>query len=294
MKNYIYWRICGVFVIFVFLIINGCGVNPITGKSELQLISDSEEVVLGESTRKTAEVEFGGIFDNPQINEYVNYIGQKLARVSHRPNFNYSYKVVNSHILNAFAIPGGYIYITKGLLSKLENESQLVAVLAHETAHIGARHSARMLENALLAEGIIWVGYLGVKKASKKKDVRNAYLVASQVTAAIILSGYSRDDEEQADILGLDYMVKVGYHPYGMVELLQILQKESKEKPNLVEDLFRTHPYTKKRIEYVKAEIDKRYKEYIDSGKLVKDTEEFQRIVRSYFLQNPIPQKEKK
>ncbi|MFN7182123.1 MAG: M48 family metalloprotease [Planctomycetota bacterium] len=270
------------FVGFV-VVLGGCGVNPVSGKTEFQIISDSEEVILGESTRKQAEIEFGGIFENKEIEEYVNYVGQKLARVSHRPNFKYTFKVVNSKILNAFAIPGGYIYITKGLLAKLEKESQLAAVLGHEVAHIGARHSARMLENALLAEGIILGGYAILRKKTGDKNVRNIYKIASHVTAAIILSGYSRENEEQADILGLDYIVKNNYHPYGMVELLEILQKEGKERPNLVQDLFRTHPYTKKRIEYVKREIDERYKERIEKGGLIIDTDEFQRIVRSYF-----------
>ncbi len=270
------------------LIFNGCGVNPVTGKTELQLISDSEEVSLGEATRKQAETEFGGIFDNEEIQQYISYVGQKLARVSHRPNFKYTFKVVNSKILNAFAIPGGYIYITKGLLSRLEKESQLAAVLAHEVAHIGARHSARMLENALLAGGIILGGYTLLKKNTKDEDVHNIYLIASQVVATIILSGYSRKDEEEADTLGLDYIVKNNYHPYAMIELLEILQKENKERPNFVEDLFRTHPYTKKRIDYVKKEIDNRYKDKLERGDLITNTSEFQKIVRSYFIANPV------
>ncbi len=266
----------------------GCGVNPITGKTEFQIISDSEEVVLGEASKKEAEAQFGGIMHNKEIEEYVNYVGQKLARVSHRPKFQYTFKVVNSNILNAFAIPGGFIYITRGLLSRFTKESQLAAVLSHEVAHIGARHSARMLENALLAQGIILGGYQIIRKNTKSRDTKNIYLIASQITATIILSGYSRENEEQADILGLDYMVKTGYHPYGMLELMQILQKESKEHPNLIEDLFRTHPYTKKRIEYVKKEIDSKYKDVLERRSFTEDTPEFQKIVRSYFLAHPV------
>lgn len=270
------------------ILLSGCGVNPVTGKTELQIISDSEEVILGEATKKEAEVQFGGTMANKEIEEYINYVGQKLARVSHRPKFQYTFKVVNSKILNAFAIPGGFIYITRGLLSRLTKENQLAAVLSHEVAHIGARHSARMLENALLAQGIILGGYQILRKNTKSQDTKNIYLIASQITATIILSGYSRDNEEQADILGLDYMVKTGYHPYGMIELMQILQKESKEHPNLIEDLFRTHPYTSKRIEYVKKEIDTKYKDILSKGGLVEDTPEFQRIVREYFINNPV------
>lgn len=272
----------------LFPMITGCGVNPVTGKTELQIISDSEEVILGELSRKEAEAQFGGIMYNKEIEEYVNYVGQKLVRVSHRPKFQYTFKVVNSKILNAFAIPGGFIYITQGLLSKFTKENQLAAVLSHEVAHIGARHSARMLENALLSQGIILGGYQILKRNTKSKDMNNIYLISSQITATIILSGYSRDNEEQADILGLDYMVKTGYHPYGMIELMQILQKESKENPNLIEDLFRTHPYTKKRIEYVKKEIDTKYKDVLGKDSFVEDTPEFQKIIRSYFTMHTI------
>lgn len=277
-----------IYSILFAIMVTGCGINPVTGRTELQIISDSEEVILGEASRKEAEIQFGGTMNNKEVEEYINYVGQKLARVSHRPKFQYTFKIVNSKILNAFAIPGGFIYITRGLLSRLEKENQLAAVLSHEVAHIGARHSARMLENALLAQGIIWGGYQILRKNTKSKDTKNIYLISSQITATIILSGYSRDNEEQADSLGLDYMVRVKYHPYGMIELMQILQKESKEQPNLIEDLFRTHPYTKKRIENVKREIDSKYKNILGKEALIEDTPEFQRIVRRYFLDNTV------
>jgi beta-barrel assembly-enhancing protease len=182
----------------------------------------------------------------------------RLARVSHRPNLDYRYRVLNSSVPNAFALPGGYIVINRGLLVGLSNEAEMAAVLAHETGHVTAKHSLAGYQRATAANVLV----AGVVLAA---GGRTGVQEVSGITASLIENGFSRDQEREADWLGIDYMVKAGYNPEGAVQLQEYFyrQLEGGKNPMWAEGLFRTHPFSKERLENARARIAQRYPETV-------------------------------
>ncbi|HEX9205344.1 MAG TPA: M48 family metalloprotease [Candidatus Deferrimicrobiaceae bacterium] len=233
-----------------------CAVNPVTGRSELQIVSfsEEEEVALGGKAYVPAVQQQGGFYRDPQLSEYVQEVGMRIARVSHRPNLSYRYRVLNSSVPNAFALPGGYIVINRGLLVGLKNEAEMAAVLAHETGHVTAKHSLAGYQRAMAANVLV-AGV--VLAAGGRAGVREV----SGITASLIENGFSRDQEREADWLGIDYMVKAGYNPEGAVQLQEYFYRELEggKNPMWAEGLFRTHPFSKERLDDARARIAQRY-----------------------------------
>jgi predicted Zn-dependent protease len=146
-----------VFVLFLFS--GSCAVNPVSGGRELMLVSESEEIQLGKQTDVEVRKQYG-VYEDPKLNAYLNDMCQRLARVSHRPNLPYRFEVVDASVVNAFAVPGGYVYFTRGILASLNNEAELAGVMGHEIGHITARHSAQQYSRAQLAQFGMVVGGL--------------------------------------------------------------------------------------------------------------------------------------
>ena len=205
---------------------------------------------MGDEAAPKFEKEFGGSVPNAQLQAYVNGVGQAVAGVSDRA-MPYEYKLVRSKVPNAFALPGGKIFITAGLLSLMDNERQLAAVLGHETGHVAAKHNVqgiqRQVGGAMLTE---------IAGAVAGKDRAEAAKKATQVVSSMVTLKYTRNDEYQADFLGMKYMTKAGYNPYGMVELLNKLKSLSDAEPGRLEEMFQTHPLTSKRIQEAQDTID--------------------------------------
>ena len=132
------------------LLAPGCSINPATGKSQFSLVSESQEIQLGVEGDKGIQAEYG-IYEDPELTAYVDRVGQKLAAVSERPDLEWHFRVIDSPVINAFALPGGYIYITRGILAVLNSEAQLAGVLGHEIGHVTARHGAQQMTRAQLA-----------------------------------------------------------------------------------------------------------------------------------------------
>jgi predicted Zn-dependent protease len=233
-----------------------CAVNPVTGRSELALVSftEEEEVALGANAYTPAVQQQGGFYREKALEDYVQGVGTRIARVSHRPNLTYRYRVLNSSVPNAFALPGGYIVINRGLLVNLKSEAELAAVLGHETGHVTAKHSLAGYQRAMAANLLL----AGVSVAAGGKT---GVMQLSTVTASLIENGFSRDQEREADWLGIDYMVKAGYSPEGAVKLQEYFyeQLEGKKNPLFVEGLFRTHPFSRERLDNARALIAQRY-----------------------------------
>jgi len=139
-----------VFVMIIAIIVS-CAVNPVTGKRELMLVSEEQEISLGQSSDPQI-VQMYGVYDDPKIQEFIANLGQQMAKVSHRPNLAYEFKVMDSPVINAFAVPGGYVYFTRGILAYLNNEAEFAGVLGHEIGHITARHSAQQMSKQQLAQ----------------------------------------------------------------------------------------------------------------------------------------------
>jgi predicted Zn-dependent protease len=236
----------------------GCAANPITGEDELMLDRDyRNDIKLGKEVAPQVEKELKGRIKDQALQDYINGLGLKIARFSHNPDFDFNYIAVNDKSVNALALPGGTIFITKGLLLKLENESQLAAILAHETVHVVARDTENMMSKQA------GLGALLILVASQARA--QGEVAAADIALQLVTLKYSREDERTADLGGIDYMVRAGYNPNGMVETMQILQKgESGRLP----DFSSTHPSPENRIDYIRARIQSHYSDSIAGTKV--------------------------
>lgn len=224
-----------------------CAVNPVTGQRELSIISADQEISLGSQNYGPAQQMQGGQYKvDPQVNAYVREVGQKLATVADRP-LPYEFVVLNSSVPNAWAMPGGKLAVNRGLLTELNNEAELAAVLGHEITHAAARHSAQQMQRALLLQA----GVMAVAVAAGSADERYAPLaVGSAALAASVLSQrYSREAELEADHYGMGYMARTGYDPYAAVTLQETFVRLSGGRnSNWVEGLFASHPPSAERV----------------------------------------------
>jgi predicted Zn-dependent protease len=228
----------------------GCAVNPITGEEELMFISENQDIKIGQKYAPEIEKQLGGKIDDESLQNYIDSVGQRIARISHRPNWEYHFTAVEHKMINAVALPGGYIFVTKGMLEKLTTEAQLAALLAHEIVHVTARHSSAAISKQMGLSFLLF----GATAAGTKipQDAARAAGLALQ----LIGLKYSRENERMADVAGLDYMVVAGYNPYGAVELHQMLQKQDKVRPA---EFLSSHPSPKNRIISLNARIQTRY-----------------------------------
>jgi predicted Zn-dependent protease len=227
----------------------GCAVNPITGQQELMFIGESQDLEIGKKYAPELEKQMGGKIANEALQNYVDSVGQKVAKVSHRRGWEYHFTALDDDMVNAFALPGGYIFITKGMLEQLTTEAQLASVLAHETAHVVARDTAALMSREIGIEILL----AAVTSESTSQTARTA----ANLTRQIIGLRFSRTDEKDADLAGMDYMVRAGYNPNGMVETMQMLQNQ--QKVNTIE-FFSTHPSPENRVAYLKVRIESRYR----------------------------------
>lgn len=241
------------------LFVSGCAVNPVTGRNELNVMSvtTDQEISLGRASYAQALQKMGGVYPDTELNRYVDRVGQRLARRSHRPELKYHFKIVNDSTPNAFALPGGYIAITRGLLVSMENEAQLAAVLAHEIGHVTARHSVQEMQRSSLFGTA--VGLLG--SLAGESGYGQLLNQVGGLTANLLSKRYSRDQEYEADRLSVDYLVSAGYSVQGAIELQDLFMRklESGSNPHWISGLFRTHPFSQERLVANRNYIESRY-----------------------------------
>jgi predicted Zn-dependent protease len=212
-----------------------CATNPVTGRPELMLVSEADETQIGRKTDADVLKEYG-IYDDPQLTAYLNGFCQEIARVSHRPNLPYQLKIVDSSVVNAFAVPGGYIYFTRGILAYLNNEAELVGVMGHELGHVAARHSAEQISRAQLANVGLGLGMILVPELRYVSDL-------AQFGVGLLFLKFSRDDERQADDLGVEYSSKLGYDATQMADFFDSLARmEPSSSRSGLPEWFSTHP----------------------------------------------------
>ena len=234
-------------LLLTMLFITSCSVNPVTGQNEFLLMSKQQEITLGEKNYSPSRQAKGGdYYLDAELQGYVAEVGKKLATFSAQPDLPFEFVVINNSVPNAWALPGGKIAINRGLLTYLEDEAQLAAVLSHEIVHAAARHSAaQMSRGTLLSLGVMAVG---VTVKENRND--QLYSLASQAGAAAWLAKYGRDDELEADYYGMNYMAQAGYDPQGAVELQETFVSLSNDKAtSFLSGLFASHPPSMKRVE---------------------------------------------
>ncbi|MFP4106170.1 MAG: M48 family metalloprotease [Phycisphaerae bacterium] len=231
-------------------ILGGCSDMPV-------FIGREQEIAMGREAAPQFEKEFGGEVASEKLQSYVSSIGQQVAKKSARPDLPYEFALLESDTPNAFALPGGKIYVTRGLVEVMTNERQLAAVLSHEVGHVAQRHNVKALQaqmgGQLLAQlaASIFEGTAG--------QVAGA---AAKVATGMANLKYSRSNEYQADKVGIDIMTAADYDPEGMVELLQVLYSLHEQEPGRFGEMFQTHPLTSKRIENARQYIKDNYPSY--------------------------------
>ena len=206
MRRILLHFIAGCLLSFVLV---SCAVNPVTGKREFMLISEQQEISLGQETDQEIRSQYG-VYDHPGLNEYVTRVGMTMVPHSHRSHLGYHFAVLDTPVVNAFAVPGGYIYVTRGILAMMNSEAELAVVLGHELGHVNARHSARRLSNMILVQVGLAVGGALSETFAKISG-------AASVGIQLLFLKYSRGDERQADRLGVEYARKGSYNPGKMI-----------------------------------------------------------------------------
>ena len=227
-------------------VVTACAVNPVTGRHQVALLSTEQEVALGAKEHPGILEEYGE-FQAPAVQRYVAQVGRQLAARSHRPELTYHFTVLDSPILNAFALPGGYVYVTRGLLAELNNEAELAGVVGHEIGHVAARHGVtRYTQQAgyKLLRGVALALEPGLANWTQLSDLA--------FTATV--RGYGRKEELQADELGLEYAAAVGYDTGQLHHFFETLQRQGRDADGGgFHGLFATHPETADRIARMRA-----------------------------------------
>jgi len=243
----------------------GCAINPITGQEELMLYPEQKDIAIGRKFAPEVEKQMGGKIADESLQSYLDSVGQRIARVSHRPDLEYHFAALEHKSINAIALPGGYVFLTKGMLQNLTTEAQLAGILAHEVAHVVARDSMAALSRKQAIDVLLI--------AAATQDTPAEAIRAAQFTRLFLDLSYSREDEQQADLAGLDYMVQAGYNPHGMIETMQMLQSQQEIRPI---EFFSTHPLPENRIEYLTERIQTEYSNVVG---LKTTTEQFRTTV---------------
>ncbi|MGB0514181.1 MAG: M48 family metalloprotease, partial [Wenzhouxiangellaceae bacterium] len=221
----------------------GCAVNPVTGERNLSLVDERWELNIGEQQYAPLRQAQGGDFTlDPGLVDYVQEVGQRLAAVSDR-DLPYEFHVINESVPNAWALPGGKISINRGLLTEMDSEAELAAVLGHEIVHSAARHGAQGQSRSILLQGAVLAGGIAAGVASDDQRYTQAALLGGMVGAQLINQRYSRDAERESDLYGMRYMKRAGYNPRGAVELQETFVRLSEgRRQDMFSALFASHP----------------------------------------------------
>lgn len=217
------------------LVFNNCARNPVTGKRQVVLMSEEQEIAIGKEADPQIVAQFG-LYEDKGLQDFITQEGKKMAAISHRPNLNYEFKIVDSEVINAFAVPGGYVYFTRGIMAHFNNEAEFAGVLGHEIGHITARHSVAQQRNAILGQlGLI----AGMVLAPELAQFGQA---ASQGLGLLFLK-FGRDAERQSDELGVEYSSKVKYDAHQMARFFNTLERKGAESgAGELPNFLSTHP----------------------------------------------------
>ncbi len=221
-------------VFAVLITAAACATNPVTGKRQMSLLSEAEELAIGQQQDAEIRREMG-VYNDVELERYVNDIGQQLARVSHRPNLPWSFTIVDSPAINAFALPGGYIYLTRGILAYLDDEAELAGVLGHEIGHVTARHAAQAYTRQAQAGIGLAILSIFVPSTAPFADLSSAGL-------SVLFLRHGRDAELEADRLGVEYGSGAGYDPAGVPRFLSTLARVNALSERGVPNWLSTHP----------------------------------------------------
>lgn len=238
------FKLCFLVLTAVF-ICNSCATNPVTGKRDFSLVSKDQEIAMGQQADPEVIAQFG-LYPNEALQNFINQKGQQMVAVSHRQDLKYQFRIVDSPVINAFAVPGGYVYFTRGIMAHFNNEAQFAGVLGHEIGHIAARHSARQQSKTMLAQIGLVVGMVVSPEFAQFGE-------QAQQSLALLFLKFGRDDERESDRLGVEYSTKIGYDANYMADFFRTLQRQQEQsEAEPIPDFLSTHPNPADRYETVK------------------------------------------
>ncbi len=236
-----------VILLLALVIFSACVTTGPGGKKSFMMIGSGEESAIGAEMNQQILSE-SKLLDDSLWQDYINEVGQRIVAVCDRRNIEYHFAVIESEQVNAFALPGGFLYFYTGLLRLMDDEAQLASIVSHEVSHVVARHGMKRLQSAMIAQS----GYEVVLGGSKNSDFVN---IASTIGLTLVFSGYSRSAEREADRFGIHYMRQSGYDPNGAIEMFERLATAGDRNANAFEKLVSSHPETKERIRLAQSQI---------------------------------------
>lgn len=242
-------------MLVLLLTLPGCSVNPATGQKQLNFISTSQEIAMGLEAAPQFTEAYGGAVPSQTVRSYVTEMGGQLANVSERPDLPWEFTIVDSSVINAFALPGGKVFLSRGLADKLTNEAQLAGVIGHEIGHVTAQHIGQQMSRAMIIQGI-GVG-LAVAGEQTDNDTLKVLGVGATAGGTVYMLKFGRDQESQADELGVRYMARLGYNPLGQVQVMDVLKQASSGRSQ--PEILSTHPMPQTRINRLNQLISSQY-----------------------------------
>ncbi|HSF54063.1 MAG TPA: M48 family metalloprotease [Algoriphagus sp.] len=219
----------------ILLATAGCAINPVTGKKQVVLMSEAQEISIGQQSDPEIAA-FFGIYDDPELQQFITEKGLEMAAVSHRPKLDYHFKVVDSPVINAFAVPGGYVYFTRGIMAHFNNEAEFAGVLGHEIGHVTARHSVIQQRNQMIGQLGLIAGLVFVPELAD-------FVEPLSQGMQIALLSFGRDAERQSDELGVEYSSRIGYDATEMAGFFNTLERQgAKQGASEIPEFLSTHP----------------------------------------------------
>lgn len=223
--------------------------NPITGENQRVSLTEEQEIAMGLQALPQMVQQHGGLYQSQELQDYVDEVGFRIVRMSQAAETDYEYEfhlLADQKTINAFALPGGQVFITAALYERFSTEAQLAGVLGHEIAHVVARHGAQRMAKSELTNGLIGAVGVGVGDIGAQR--------MAQMVGQMVNMSYGREEELQSDTLGVEFMVDAGYDPRAMIGVQEILKSAGggSEQP----EMFSTHPDPGNRIERIQAKID--------------------------------------
>ena len=258
-------------IIGASLFIQACAVNPVTGKKQLVLVSEAQELAMGKQYDPSIIAQFG-MYENDALQNFINTKGKEMGAISHRPQLDYQFRILDSHVVNAFAVPGGYVYFTRGIMAHFNNEAEFAGVLGHEIGHVTARHSVVQMSKQQLYSGLFVAGMI------VSEEFRQFGELGQQALGALFLK-FGRDDESQSDELGVDYSTQIGYNSHEMANFFNVLdRKRVLAGAQRIPEFQSTHPDPINRFNRV-HELSDIYQEKLPSSNLKVNRDSYLRMI---------------
>lgn len=272
-------------LLLALILLSGCTTNPATGERQFNTLGNNEEISLGTQAEPEFLKQYGGEVPSPKLTAYVRDLGMKLAKSGERPDLPWNFHVVDSAVINAFALPGGKVFVSRGLLAKMNSEAQLAGVLGHECGHVTAQHIGQQMSRAQVVQGLgVVIGVIGSQTNNRYLDVLG---VGAAAGGTVYLLKFGREQELQADALGIRYMTRLGYNPIAQRQVMEILQKEAGSGGG--PEFLSTHPYPESRVQRINEILAKEYPNAMTSNQYKFNPSEYKSNVLDELARLPPP-----